>query len=59
MQDVNTEDGIYEEILSSEALAGSETQILDTPDGPIQLVKVRIANEHGEEEETWIKIFPE
>ncbi|KAH1002209.1 hypothetical protein HUJ04_008320 [Dendroctonus ponderosae] len=58
-QDVGTEDGIYEEILSTEALATNETQILQTPDGPIQLVKVRIANENGEEEETWIKIFAE
>ncbi|XP_056642523.1 zinc finger protein 436-like isoform X2 [Diorhabda sublineata] len=48
-----------EEIISSDALASGETQIIETPDGPIQLVKVRIPNENGEEEEAWIKIVPE
>ncbi|XP_030765544.1 zinc finger protein 431-like [Sitophilus oryzae] len=58
-QVVGTEEAEYEEILTSEALTSSETQIIDTPDGPIQLVKVKIPNEHGEEEEAWIKIVPE
>lgn len=56
---IETENGDYEEILSSEALTSTETQIIDTPDGPVQLVKVRIPNENGEEEEAWIKIVPE
>lgn len=49
----------YEELITSDALANGETQIIETPDGPIQLVKVRIPNENGEEEEAWIKIVPE
>lgn len=49
----------YEEIITSEALASGQTQLLQTPDGPVQLVKVRIPNENGEEEEAWIKILPE
>lgn len=49
----------YEEIITSDALANGETQIIETPDGPIQLVKVRIPNENGEEEDAWIKIVPE
>lgn len=49
----------YEEIISSDALANGETQIIDTPNGPVQLVKVRIPNENGEEEDAWIKIVPE
>ncbi|KAG5892928.1 hypothetical protein JTB14_006242 [Gonioctena quinquepunctata] len=49
----------YEEIISSDVLENGETQIIDTPDGPVQLVKVRIPNENGEEEEAWIKIVPE
>lgn len=54
-----TMDEDYEEIITSEALAGGETQIVETPDGPVQLVKVRIPNENGEEEEAWIKIVSE
>ncbi|KAJ8925134.1 hypothetical protein NQ315_001316 [Exocentrus adspersus] len=49
----------YEEIITADALAQGETQIIETPEGPIQLVKVRIPNENGEEEEAWIKIVPE
>jgi KRAB domain-containing zinc finger protein len=45
--------------ITGETLAESETQIIETPDGPVQLVRVRIPNEHGEEEEAWIKIVPE
>ncbi|XP_049819441.1 zinc finger protein ZFP2-like isoform X2 [Aethina tumida] len=52
-------EGDYEEIINGHALASGETQIIETPDGPVQLVKVRIPNENGEEEETWIKIVPE
>lgn len=59
MQVVQAEGIDYEEIIPGEALAGGETQIIDTPDGPVQLVKVRIPNESGEEEEAWIKILPE
>lgn len=58
-QVVTTEDDEFEEILSSEAISTSETQIIQTPDGPVQLVKVKIPNENGEEEEAWIKIVPE
>lgn len=57
-QVISTEDGEYEEILSTEAISASDTQIIETPDGPIQLVKVKI-NEDGEEKEAWIKIVPE
>ncbi|XP_076271793.1 uncharacterized protein LOC143203501 [Rhynchophorus ferrugineus] len=56
---VGTEDGDYDEILTTEALSSSETQIIQTPEGPIQLVKVKIPQENGEEEEAWIKIIPE
>lgn len=49
----------YEQIITNEALAAGQTQLLQTPDGPVQLVKVRIPNENGEEEEAWIKILPE
>lgn len=49
----------YEEIITSDALSQGETQIIETSEGPIQLVKVRIPNENGEEEEAWIKIVPE
>ncbi|XP_063930898.1 zinc finger protein 354A-like isoform X2 [Zophobas morio] len=45
--------------ITGETLAESETQIIETPDGPVQLVRVRIPNENGEEEEAWIKIVPE
>lgn len=49
----------YEEIITGETLTGGETQFIETPDGPVQLVKVRIPNENGEEEEAWIKILPD
>ncbi|XP_060535183.1 zinc finger protein 37-like [Cylas formicarius] len=58
-QVVNDADGEFAEIITSESLAGTETELIDTPEGPIQLVKVRIPNENGEEEEAWIKIVPE
>ncbi|XP_017770219.1 PREDICTED: zinc finger protein 37-like isoform X2 [Nicrophorus vespilloides] len=51
-----TED--YEGLLTEEAIANGQTQIIHTKDGPIQLVAVRIPNEKGEEEEAWIKILP-
>ncbi|XP_023029686.2 uncharacterized protein [Leptinotarsa decemlineata] len=49
----------YSEIFTSDILDGSETQIIETSEGPIQLVKVRIPNENGEEEEAWVKILSE
>lgn len=52
-------DGEYDEVITSEVIANGETQIIETPDGPVQLVKVRIPNENGEEEEAWIKIVSE
>ncbi|XP_066156716.1 zinc finger protein ZFP2-like [Euwallacea fornicatus] len=52
-----TEDGEYEEILSTEPIAASDTQIIETEEGPVQLVKVKIT-ENGREEEAWIKIVP-
>ncbi|KAL1518229.1 hypothetical protein ABEB36_001885 [Hypothenemus hampei] len=58
IEQVIATDEDYEEILSSEAITAGETQIIDTEDGPIQLVKVKI-NENGKEEEAWIKIVPE
>lgn len=52
-----TED--YEGIITQEALAEGQTQIIQTKEGPVQLVAVRIPNDKGEEEEAWIKIVPE
>lgn len=52
-------EGDYEEIISADALSNSETQVIETPEGQVQLVKVKIPNENGEEEEAWIKIVPE
>lgn len=49
----------YEGLITSEALANGETQIIQTKDGPIQLVQVRIPNDNGEEEDAWLKIVPE
>lgn len=49
----------YEGIITSQALANGETQIIQTKDGPIQIVQVRIPNVNGEEEEAWLKIVPE
>lgn len=49
----------YEGIISSDALVNGETQIIQTKDGPIQLVQVRIPNDNGEEEDAWLKIVPE
>ncbi|CAG9769877.1 unnamed protein product [Ceutorhynchus assimilis] len=51
----------YGDILTTEisnVISTNETQIIDTPDGPIQLVKVKIPNENNEIEEAWIKIVP-
>ncbi|XP_050506655.1 zinc finger protein 286A-like isoform X2 [Diabrotica virgifera virgifera] len=48
-----------EEILTSDALTTGETQIIETSEGPIQLVKVRIHQGDGEEKEAWIRIVPE
>ncbi|CAG9836648.1 unnamed protein product [Diabrotica balteata] len=48
-----------EEILTSDALATGETQIIETSEGPIQLVKVRIHQGDGEEKEAWIRIVPQ
>lgn len=49
----------YESIITSEALANGETQIIETEDGPIHLMKVKIPNEDGEEEDAWVKIVHE
>ncbi|VEN59136.1 unnamed protein product [Callosobruchus maculatus] len=49
----------YDELITGDSITCEETQIIDTPDGPVQLVKVRIPNENGEEEEAWVKIVPE
>ncbi|XP_050300785.1 zinc finger protein ZFP2-like isoform X2 [Anthonomus grandis grandis] len=58
-QAVTNENEDFEEVFTSETIAASETQIIETEDGPVQLVKVKIPNENGEEEEAWIKIGPE
>lgn len=49
----------YEKILTSAALANGETQIIQTKDGPVQFVQVRIPNGNGEEEDAWLRIVPE
>ncbi|CAG9858608.1 unnamed protein product [Phyllotreta striolata] len=54
-----TDEDYEEEIITSDALANGETQIIETSEGPMQLIKVRIPKENGEEEEAWIKIVPE
>lgn len=45
--------------ITAETLAESETQIVQTAEGPVQLVRVRIPNDDGEEEEAWIRIVPQ
>ncbi|XP_018333812.1 endothelial zinc finger protein induced by tumor necrosis factor alpha [Agrilus planipennis] len=45
----------YQEI-TEDMFSSSRSQIIQTSSGPVQLVKVRIPNESGEEEEAWIKI---
>lgn len=54
---ITTED--YESIITSEALANGETQVIETEDGPIHLMKVKIPNEDGVEEDAWVKIVHE
>lgn len=58
-------EGVEQQVLSaseyegiSEAFVNGETQIIQTKDGPIQLVQVRIPNDSGGEENAWIKIIP-
>ncbi|CAH1170260.1 unnamed protein product [Phaedon cochleariae] len=57
--DENGDEEEYEEVITGDTLSESDTQIIDTPEWPVQLVKVRIPNENGEEEEAWIKIMQE
>lgn len=54
---ITTED--YENIITSEALANGETQVIETEDGPIHLMKVKIPNDEGVEEDAWVKIVHE
>ncbi|KAK9882570.1 hypothetical protein WA026_022198 [Henosepilachna vigintioctopunctata] len=49
----------YEELITSNILADGETQIVQTEEGPMQLVKVRIPDDNGGEQEAWVKIVPE
>ncbi|KAL3284738.1 hypothetical protein HHI36_018883 [Cryptolaemus montrouzieri] len=49
----------YEEIVAGNVLADGETQIVQTDEGPMQLVKVRIPDDNGGEQEAWVKIVPE
>ncbi|KAK9694797.1 Zinc finger, C2H2 type [Popillia japonica] len=49
----------YEKLITSAALANGETQIIQTKDGPVQFVQVRIPNSNGEEEDAWLRIVPE
>lgn len=58
-------DGVEQQVLSaseyegiSEAFVNGETQIIQTKDGPIQLVQVCIPNDNGEDENAWLKIVP-
>nr|XP_022900651.1 zinc finger protein 37 homolog isoform X2 [Onthophagus taurus] len=46
----------YERIITSATLANGETQIIQTKEGPVQFVQVRIPNDNGEEEDAWLKI---
>lgn len=43
-------------MITSDSLVTGKSQVLQSPDGPIQFVQVRIPNENGEEEEAWLKI---
>lgn len=45
-------------LITNEAMVNGETQIIETKDGPIQLVQIRIPNDNGEEENAWLKIVP-
>lgn len=51
--------GDYEEIIQSSLLSQGETQIVQTEEGPMQLVRVRIPDENGGEQEAWVKLMPE
>lgn len=51
--------GEYEEIIQGGLLSDGETQIVQTDEGPMQLVKVRIPDENGGEQEAWVKLMPE
>lgn len=64
-EEVEEVEGVEQQVMSSneyegisEAFVNGETQIIQTKDGPIQLVQVRIPNDNGEEENAWIKILP-
>lgn len=49
----------YETLITSDVLAKGETQVIETEDGPIHLVKVKLPNEDGVEEDAWVKIVHE
>nr|XP_023029693.1 oocyte zinc finger protein XlCOF6-like [Leptinotarsa decemlineata] len=48
----------YSEIFTSDVLNGIGTQIIETSEGPIELINVRILSENGEETEAWVKTLP-
>ncbi|KAF5277010.1 hypothetical protein FQR65_LT16089 [Abscondita terminalis] len=54
-QVVSGTDDIEEMIVNGNILNG-KTQVIETPDGPIHYVHVRIPNDNGEDEEAWLKI---
>ncbi|GJQ84223.1 hypothetical protein Trydic_g2891 [Trypoxylus dichotomus] len=49
----------YRKIITDAALANGETEIIQTKDGPVQFVQVRIPNGNGGEEDAWLRIVPE
>ncbi|XP_044766227.1 zinc finger protein 616-like isoform X2 [Coccinella septempunctata] len=51
--------GDLEEIIQGSILSEGETQIVQTEEGPMQLVKVRIPDENGGEQEAWVKLMSE
>ncbi|KAK5640574.1 hypothetical protein RI129_011385 [Pyrocoelia pectoralis] len=48
-----------EEMIANGSILNGKTQIIDTPDGPIHYVHVRIPKDNGEDEEAWLKIVRE
>lgn len=42
--------------MSDKLISGSQASIINTKDGPIQLVQVHFPNDKGDEENTWVKI---
>ncbi|KAF5299695.1 hypothetical protein FQA39_LY11490 [Lamprigera yunnana] len=51
-----TADEDLEEMIADGNVLNGKTQVIDTPNGPIHFVHVRIPNDSGEEEEAWLKI---